>query len=192
MSDLYTGKGDKGLTTFFGSAQQYPKSALRVEALGVLDEANALLGLAKVRASDTALPPGAPISTIASALEQMQQDLFVIQAEVVGADKHLTQENISWLESLVEAIERELPPITTFFLAGGSELSATLDVARTVARTAERRLVSFRHDGAMTGLEAGQPRANTLVYINRVSSALYALSRYVNHQAGHQEKAPLY
>ena len=56
MSDLYTGKGDKGMTTFFGSAEQYPKSALRVESLGVLDELNSFLGFCKVKAAHVQHP----------------------------------------------------------------------------------------------------------------------------------------
>lgn len=191
MSNLYTGKGDKGMTTFFGSAEQYPKSALRVESLGVIDELNAYLGLCKVYAKTFAQHPIAD-TTLAQLLEMVQQHLFIIQAEIGGAGERMTEAKIAELEASIAALEKKLPPITTFFLAGGTELAAHLDVARTIARCAERRLVSFRHDAAMTGAEKGQPSGYTLAYVNRLSSLLYALTRHVNHCAGEKEVAPSY
>ncbi len=190
MSNLYTRKGDKGMTTFFGSAEQYPKSALRVESLGVVDELNSFLGLCKVKA--TSVQHRVLDTCLSEIITQVQQDLFIVQAEIGGAEQRMTEEKTVWLETHIAAIEEQLPPITTFFLAGGNELAALFDVARTIARKAERRLVSFRHDAAMTGAEKGRPTAYSLQYINRLSSFLYACARYVNHTEGLGETKPTY
>jgi len=178
------------MTTFFGSAEQYPKSALRVESLGVLDELNSFLGFCKVKAAHVQHP--VLHMSMKEVLEQVQHDLFTAQAEIGGAGERLTEEKVTWLEAQIAVIEKELPPITTFFLAGGTELAALLDVARTIARRAERRLVSFRHDAAMIGAEKGRPSGYTIAYLNRLSSLLYACARLVNHLAGEKEPAPTY
>ena len=178
------------MTTFYGSAEQYPKSSLRVESLGVVDELNAYLGLCKtVAEKSTFFVAG---KTLVEVVTQVQHDLFIIQAEIGGAEQRMTEEKTRWLESMIATLEAHLPPITTFFLPGGTELATHFDVARTITRRAERRLVSFRHDAAMTGAEKGRPSAYTLAYLNRLSSLLYALTRYVNQEVGVTEEKPTY
>ena len=90
------------------------------------------------------------------------------------------------VEKLVDAIEKELPLIKTFFISGGTELAALFDVARTLARRAERRVVAVKEESkARIG-------ADTLAYLNRLSSLLYALARLSNHLAGISEEPPTY
>ena len=90
------------------------------------------------------------------------------------------------VETWITAIEDELPPITTFFVSGGTRLAATCDVARTVARRAERRVVAALH------IENPNTKPPLFQYLNRLSSLLYALARLANHRAGIKEERPRY
>ena len=83
-------------------------------------------------------------------------------------------------------IDKELPPIKSFIIPGGTELSAMLDVARTVARGAERQVVAVAESGDI------KLQSTTLAYLNRLSSLLYALARLVNHRAGIVDRKPTY
>lgn len=182
---LYTGKGDGGTTKTFGQCdQRISKSSAVAEALGALDEVNSFLGLVKVRAAETDIR--AHDRHIAELVDAVQHNLFTVQAEVAGADKRVGEATVRACEALVNAIEQELPPITTFFVSGGTELSALLDVARTLARRAERRVVAVAEEGR----QAVDP--HTLAYLNRLSSLLYALARQVNHKSGITEQPPEY
>ncbi|MCR4275935.1 MAG: cob(I)yrinic acid a,c-diamide adenosyltransferase [Candidatus Parcubacteria bacterium] len=176
---LYTGKGDKGTTTAFGCDQQrISKSSELPEALGALDELNAFLGFVKMRASDS--------SRIQEAILDVQEKLFIIQAEVAGADKKVEEGAVKEIEKIVNDIEKEIPPLKGFSIAGGTELSALLDVARTLARRAERRVI------AVNELKLRVLAPETLAYLNRLSSLLFALARLANHLAGVAEETPRY
>ena len=186
---LYTRKGDDGTTKTFGCNQRISKSSAVAEALGALDEVNSFLGIIKVNplAPTTVVPGGADAAfALAYVINEVQQNLFIVQAEVAGADKHITEDKVRGMEAMIDAIEAELPPITSFFVSGGTELAATLDFSRTLARRAERRVVGVADEGTvMIGKE-------TLAYLNRLSSLLYALARQVNHKSGITEEPPTY
>lgn len=176
---LYTGKGDDGTTKVFGEGQpRIPKSSELPEALGTLDELNAFLGFVKMRAAGDA--------RMAQELRTVQEALFIVQAQVAGADKRLPEGSTRLLEDSVNAIEKEIPPLKGFSIAGGTELSALLDVARTLARKAERRIAAV----TQAGLRELQPETKS--YMNRLSSLLFALARLANHQAGVSEETPRY
>ncbi len=176
---LYTGKGDSGTTTAFGCDQQrISKSSELPEALGALDELNAFLGFVKMRAATQ--------ERIATVLRETQETLFIIQAEIAGADRHLGKGAVEKVEMMVNAIEKEIPPLKGFSIAGGTELSTLLDVARTLARRAERRLIAV----AEAGVREVPPE--TKAYMNRLSSLLFALARLANHLAGVAEENPRY
>lgn len=176
---LYTGKGDGGTTKTFGCNQErISKSSELPEALGSLDELNAFIGFAKMRARDDA--------RISLVLRSVQESLFIIQAEVAGADKRLKPEAVSDIENIVNAIEKEIPPVKSFCIAGGTELSAILDVARTISRRTERRVV------AVADLGLRELTTETRQYLNRLSSLLFALARLANTQAGIAEENPKY
>src|SRR5574343_662514 len=182
---LYTGKGDNGTSKLFDSAsgERLSKSDAIYEALGTVDELNSFLGLVKVRFDqEKILLDSHPIS---ESLEKLQQDLFIIQAEIAGAGMTISSDKISWLEDITNNIESKMPPIKTFFISGGTELAALSDTARTIARRAERRLVAINQSGRKLTPE-------TLAYINRLSSVLYALARFSNHVKNIQEKNPNY
>ncbi len=181
---LYTGKGDNGTTVLFGSGARIAKSSAVAEALGSVDEINALLGVLKMEGAREVAVMGLDYHAL---LSDIQQDLFVIQAELAGADKKMDSERVAKLSSWVNAIEAELPPITSFFVSGGTTLGAMCDVARTVSRRAERRVVAALEDDVTRDIHK-----EMLAYMNRLSSVLYALARLANFRAGVAEEKPHY
>lgn len=172
---LYTGRGDGGDTSFFGAEGRVSKADPAVEALGALDELNSLLGVCRSKTP----------ADVAEFLRSLQHDLFIVQAEVAGAPKSMTLEKVVRLEEKVAEIESQLPPIKTFFVPGATEAGAFLDLARTVARRAERRLVALKDGGGSVGVPG-------LKYLNRLSSVLYALARQVTQTSGITEEPPTY
>lgn len=179
----YTRTGDSGTTTLYGCDQRLSKSSAIAEALGALDETGSVLGLLAVHMAHTEMPNGKIGATI---VMDIQSHLFTIQAEIAGADKHLSSEAVLVLETYIDSLGRTMSPITTFAVAGGTELSALADVARTVARRAERRVVGVSEEGLVVVYD------QTLAYLNRLSSFLFVLARYVNREAGIDEHAPAY
>jgi cob(I)alamin adenosyltransferase len=187
---LFTGKGDGGTTKTFGCDQQrISKSSELPEALGTLDELNSYLGLAKVKAlrlGDPKVPLGIRSRLTSHILADIQQTLFIVQAEVAGAPKKVGKPKVTQSELIINTLETLMPPITTFTVAGGTELSATLDVARTISRRAERRVVGVDE----LGLRKVSP--HTRAYLNRLSSLLFALARWANESAGIPRETPSY
>lgn len=189
---LYTRKGDGGTTKTFGCDQRISKSSTIAEALGSLDEINSFLGLVKIKADNTVFELGEQKLHMADTVNQVQQDLFIVQAELAGAEKTISQEKVKWQEAIIDGIEQTLPPITTFFVSGGTELATLCDIARTIARRAERRIVGVV-DEAKNKSESTQPVGEyTLAYLNRLSSVLYAFARASNHIAHIPEQSPEY
>lgn len=170
---LYTGKGDDGTTYTFGCNQRFSKDSELSEALGTMDELNSLLGLCKAQIKEK--------EAIEDVLE-VQQNLFIIQAELAGADKKITKKKVENLEEKIDEIEKGLPEIKTFFISGACEESALFDYSRTIARRAERRVVSVKD-------RVGE---NTLAYLNRLSSFLYAMARLYAYKSDIKESAPTY
>ncbi len=180
---LFTRKGDNGQTGTFGCNQKISKSSAITEALGSLDEANSFLGIVKSKVNPHLLIGGLQVS---ETIHKVQNDLFIIQAQVAGAEKDIEKIKILWLEEIVNAIEKELPPIKTFMIPGANEISAHFDFARTLVRRAERRTVAVSEEGvAKVSLE-------TLSYLNRLSSLMYAFARFTAHEDGTIENSPTY
>ncbi len=182
---LYTRKGDNGTTKTFGCDQRVSKSSLIAEALGSLDEINSFLGLCKVDSEKEKLILPSGISS-ATEVHNVQKNLFIIQAELAGSPMSITHEKVIEIESIIDAIEKELPPIKSFFISGGAKLAALFDVARTIARRAERRVIGVSEEGKTPVGDF------TKAYLNRLSSLLYALARLANHKAGIAEEGPDY
>lgn len=181
---LYTGKGDKGETDLFACSTRISKSSAIAEALGSLDEVNSFLGFAKLggKAAGFALSSGARFEDI---VHELQQNLFIVQAEMAGTPMSVSETKVRQMEAWIGEIEKELPPIRNFFISGGTELAATFDFARTLARRAERRAVEAKEGGKNLG-------EHTLAFLNRLSSVLYALARLSNHKSGITEQPPTY
>lgn len=189
---LYTGKGDNGTTKTFGCDQRISKSSAISEALGAVDEINSFLGILKMDGGDTDAVDGKSYQDM---LADVQQDLFIVQAQLAGADKRVDDTRVKKLEAWIGTIESELPPITSFFVSGGTKLGATCDFARTLVRRAERRIVAAVRGDSLTpeGVSSETEKYKYLLaYMNRLSSLLYALARLANHRAGIIEEKPHY
>jgi cob(I)alamin adenosyltransferase len=174
---IYTRTGDEGDTGLFDGTR-VTKSDPRVAAYGDVDELNAWLGF--VRAN-------APGEQAAAMLEQIQRDLFALGARLADPARKIaervtkaaiTADDVTRLEGWIDLLELELPPLRRFILAGGTPAGASLHVARTVCRRAERAMVGL-------GPDAFEPEL--LVYINRLSDLLFVMARAVNHRAGATE-----
>ncbi|MBI2096343.1 MAG: cob(I)yrinic acid a,c-diamide adenosyltransferase [Candidatus Taylorbacteria bacterium] len=192
---LYTRKGDAGTTKTFGCNQRISKSSAVAEALGALDEINSLLGFLKVKSKRVEFKAGG--QKIPNLLHWIQEGLFVAQAELAGAPKTIFPAKVKEMERVVDEIEKVLPPIKTFFIPGGSELSALFDYSRTVARRAERRVIAAcllvrSREAEEGGGGSAALGPHTLAFLNRLSSLLYALARLANLKSGIKEQAPSY
>ena len=178
---LYTRKGDTGKTNIFGCGQRFSKSSAITEALGSLDEANSYLGVIKCMVKGKKYKK----DKITEIINNIQNNLFIIQAQVAGADKKIVKNEVKKLERIIDSIEKDLPPIKTFVISGVNELSANFDFVRTLARRAERRVVAVSEEGI------AEIDSETLVFLNRLSSLLYAFARYCAMESG-VEKSPKY
>ena len=182
---LYTRKGDNGTTKTFGCDQRISKSSMIAEALGSLDEINSYLGFCKIKVRKEKLLVQNKISGD-GIIHNIQKNLFIVQAELAGASMSIDEEKVKELETIIDSIEKELPPIKTFFISGGTELASIFDIARTISRRAERRVVGVAEE------KKTPIKKSTLAYLNRLSSLLYAFARLANHRAGIDEESPDY
>lgn len=175
-SRLYTRTGDDGTTSLVGGTRA-PKDSLRLEAYGTVDELNSWLGLI---AADTNLD-----AIRRHQLQAIQSRLFDIGAALATEPESKWQPELPGdkalgeLEAMIDDIDSQLPPIRQFILPGGTAAAAQANIARTVARRAERNIV------ALSRTVAVQPFI--LKYINRLSDMLFALGREINHKAGADE-----
>jgi cob(I)alamin adenosyltransferase len=173
---IYTRTGDSGDTGLFGGGR-VAKNHPRVEAYGDVDELNATLGL--VRALEQ-------MPRIDEVLVPIQRDLFAIGALLATPDRekmrqHLEkarvdEDRIRQLEHAIDDGDRELEPLKSFIVPGGSPKAAALHVARTVCRRAERRVVSLA--------ESEEIPSVVVIYLNRLSHLLFTLARVANRRAG--------
>lgn len=188
---LYTRKGDSGTTKTFGCDQRISKSSAVAEALGALDEANSFLGLCKVKVKEKKLIVlGRKISEI---IHEVQKNLFIVQAELAGASMSVDEKKVREVEAIIDWIEKELPPIKTFFISGGTELASLFDIARTIVRQAERRVIAVSEkEEASDKIDKNEIKPFTRAYLNRLSSLMYAFARYSNKEAGVSEESPDY
>lgn len=174
---IYTKTGDSGTTGLLGGVR-VAKDHLRVEAYGTIDELNATLGAALAF-----LEGGA--ETLGAELLRTQRVLFDVGAELAtpsGSQKarwQMDEVAIQETEASIDRMEAELPALQNFILPGGSKAGATLHLARTVARRAERCMVRLHAQ------EELDPRL--LRYVNRLSDWLFVASRWVNQLAGQPE-----
>jgi len=173
---LFTTKGDDGMTSVF-SGSRISKTSLHIECLGSLDELNSYLGVCKAYTSNRGMR---------RIVESLQETLFIIQAEVAGAEKKIDPKKVNEIEDICKALERRMQPISSFLIPGATCLSAHFDVARTLARRAERNICSLKEEqNDLIG-------AGTVAYLNRLSSVLYGLARYSAQRNGKRENAPTY
>jgi cob(I)alamin adenosyltransferase len=171
LSRIYTKTGDAG-ETGLGNGERVPKDHPRVVAYGEVDELNAVLGLLAV--SVTKSPDPDLLRAIQNDLFDLGADLCVPQTEgeSPGQCLRMTPEQSDRLERAIDAHNRNLRPLNSFILPGGTPAAAWLHLARTVCRRAERSLVTLQK------LEPINPHA--LIYLNRLSDYLFVLGRVAN------------
>jgi len=173
MSPFYTRTGDQGSTGLLGEGR-VPKFDIRIEALGALDETTAALGIARCAAR-------APQS--AALILQTQRDLYKLMAEVGATPENaakfrsIDEARVKWLEEQTDALAEIVPMPREFIVPGGNPASAAMSFARTVVRRAERRVSELYHQG-------GLDNPHLLVYLNRLSSLIFALELLENKHAG--------
>jgi len=172
---IYTKTGDDGTTGLIGGSR-IRKNDPRIDCYGTIDELSAAIGLAVVAAS------AAP--ELAETLRDVQDDLFVAGSHLATPEnsphRHslpvLDDAIVSRLEMQIDAAVATLPALRNFILPGGTELAARLHLARTVCRRAERLLVAFALDQAIS--------PTLLTYFNRLSDWLFTQARRANQIAG--------
>lgn len=169
---IYTKSGDKGETSLI-YGDRVPKNAPRVEAYGTCDEANSFIGLGK-----SYLDEAGNWKLLKKSLHIVQTKLFHIGAELATPTGKkvswpITEEDVLFLELEIDRMDAELPPLTNFILPGGHPAAAALHSARTVARRAERCVLSIN--------ESVNPI--TIKYLNRLSDYLFVAARWVNKEA---------
>ncbi|HEX2448384.1 MAG TPA: cob(I)yrinic acid a,c-diamide adenosyltransferase [Methyloceanibacter sp.] len=174
LSKIYTRTGDDG-TTALGSGRRVAKYDLRVEAYGTLDETNAAIGLARLH-TRSGLP------SLDAMLARIQNDLFDLGADLCFPDEtkdargrlQVTDVQVTRLENEIDILNRELEPLRSFVLPGGSPASSHLHLARTISRRAERLMV------ALAGRKGETVGDAALRYINRLSDFLFVAARFAN------------
>ncbi len=173
LNKIYTRTGDDG-TTGLAAGPRRLKSDLRVEAYGVVDEANSAIGIARLHIGD---------SDIDAMLMRIQNDMFDLGADLstpeTGKDLgyeplRIIDSQVVWLEGAIDQLNADLNPLKSFILPGGSPASAHLHLARTIVRRAERLMV----DLAQQPDESLSPAS--LKYVNRLSDFLFVAARHLN------------
>ncbi len=184
MSDYYGGTGDDGYTGLLGD-RRIPKSDLRPEAYGALDEASAALGLARSVTTSEDLQ---------NVLIEAQRDLYHIMSEVAAEPevaarfRVVDRARVDWLEAQIEAFGAEVEMPKEFVLGGDTGPAAALDFARTVVRRAERAAVRLElavraEDSNKSRTEFENP--HLFAYLNRLSSLCFVLTLWeVQHRGG--------
>ena len=171
LSKIYTRTGDDG-STGLGDGTRVRKDSARVEAYGTVDELNSTLG---VLLAVTGLP-----AAVVETLTQIQHDLFDLGGELCIPGMAMVDDtDIARLESTLDQLNEDLPPLKEFILPGGGMAAAQCHVARTVCRRAERCVVTLARE------ETVRPQA--LHYLNRLSDLLFVLARVLARSSGHGE-----
>ncbi len=170
LSKIYTRTGDSG-ETGLGDGARTAKDSLRVEAYGTVDELNSAMGLLLA----AQLPDG-----VGSILTRIQHELFDLGGELcMPGTTLIPQDYVDSLEHDLDALNEDLPPLKDFILPGGSEAAARCHLARTIARRAERRVVSLAENEEVNPV--------SVKYLNRLSDFLFVAARVIARADGGSE-----
>jgi cob(I)alamin adenosyltransferase len=171
---IYTKAGDRGETHVFGGPR-VRKDDPRIDAYGTVDELNAAIGCVRAHS------PEPRIDTI---LERIQHELFAVGGELATPDPFekgmdlVGESHVTRLEAEIDTWELKLEPLRQFILPAGTPVAASLHLARTICRRAERKCVSMTY-------MAEKPASPRIVkYLNRLSDLLFVLARVANRLAG--------
>ncbi|MBN1265604.1 MAG: cob(I)yrinic acid a,c-diamide adenosyltransferase [Anaerolineales bacterium] len=162
MSKSFTGRGDNGTTAALGSGR-IRKDDAQPEAFGTVDELSAVLSVARTHCTD-------PL--VLKAVIEIQRDLFHLMSELAAAPevqaeyRHIDPDRVAWLEEEISRVENLVEIPETFILSGSQPAASAFDLARTITRRAERRVVTLFFADRVINQEL-------LRYLNRLSSLLF-------------------
>jgi cob(I)alamin adenosyltransferase len=184
ITRVYTRAGDSGETALVGG-RRVPKDSPRIEAYGSVDELNAVIGLARVFNAEQ-LTRSEKHQWLDEVLRKLQNELFDLGSELATPRDaeyegmfHVSAQEVTALERLIDECQKDLEPLRSFILPGGGRVGAFLHQARTVCRRVERRILT---------LSRVEPIGDgPLKYVNRLSDLLFVLSRWVARHLGETE-----
>jgi cob(I)alamin adenosyltransferase len=183
LNRIYTKAGDGGETRLVGG-QKVAKNSARIEAYGTVDELSSCLGMTRAALATAPLPPGA--AELSDVIKRLQNELFNLGSDLatLPEDRHPKQpvteaRHVTALEHEIDAWNEALPELRSFVLPGGGWVAATLHLARTVCRRAERLVITLR---ATEGVGD-----QVIPYLNRLSDALFVMSRHASRLYGEPE-----
>lgn len=183
INKVYTKKGDKGETSL-GGGVRVQKDSSRVEAYGTVDELNSVIGI--TRYFNLQKEPSVRRDKLELILRSIQQRLFDMGSELATSPEKsnknpcaVTEENVHWLEQVIDEMNVELKPLPSFVLPGGGPVNSFLHQCRTVCRRAEREILRLSRQ------EEVNP--SVLAYINRLSDAFFVFGRWVGSTLGEEE-----
>lgn len=177
MSKFYTGRGDNGSTGLLGN-ERLPKFSLRIDAIGTLDELNAVFGIVRSQSN---------VETIRELGKTIQVKLYRLMTEVAATAETRAHFNsideleVSWLEEQIESLSAQVQIPSEFIIPGDSKSGAFIALARTVTRRAERKAAELISNGELEN-------QLVLVFLNRLSSLCFVMELFENkeNQSGSQ------
>lgn len=177
LNKIYTRTGDDG-TTALGSGERRKKYDARVAAYGSVDEANAAIGMVRLYTKDSHVTLDGMLNLIQNDMFDLGADLATPHAEEAPKIEPLrvVASQVKRLEDNIDVLNKQLDPLRSFVLPGGSPAAANLHLARTIARRAERQMVE------LSELEGEKVNPEAIKYINRLSDFLFVAARHVNDQ----------
>ena len=185
ITRVYTRTGDRG-TTRLATGAEVAKDDARIEAFGTVDELNAILGLVRTENDRSSTDP-AVRQRVGALLARLQNDLFDLGADLATPAEarwpnmfRVGPAEITFLESTIDALNDDLPPLQEFILPGGGPVGALLHQARTVCRRAERRVVTLLRLQPDVGDAC-------MIWLNRLSDLLFVLGRWAARAHGEPE-----
>ncbi|MBA3828366.1 MAG: cob(I)yrinic acid a,c-diamide adenosyltransferase [Taibaiella sp.] len=175
---IYTKTGDKGATSLIGGVR-VPKSHIRIDSYGTVDELNSQIGVVSDAAANT---------DISTQLREIQDRLFTVGSILAtNPDKEVKMKlpdlhdaDVAWLEQCIDKMNEVLPEMRSFIIPGGNLAASTCHVARCICRRAERICVAMHEQGEFI------PDL-VIKYLNRLSDYLFVLARYITHISGAEE-----
>ncbi|KXG75908.1 cob(I)yrinic acid a,c-diamide adenosyltransferase [Thermotalea metallivorans] len=171
---IYTKTGDKGQTSLYDNSR-IEKDSLRVESYGTIDELNSNLGFARNFVEDDG---------IVKILYDLQRDLFNVAGELATRDRkkfpeRIHEGHVTNLEKIIDDYLEKIDKVGKFIIPGSNKASASLHVARTVCRRAERKILALRREEEVSEI--------LIKYVNRLSDVLYTLARYLETELKYVE-----
>jgi len=171
---IYTKTGDKGETALLGG-KRVSKDCVEMQAIGEVDELNAILGVVVSMMSDSLQQHKNTLIRAQHKLFTVGSNLAAVQTELIQVPR-LVPEDIEMLESWIDDMNADIEPLAQFILPGGHQLASYCFYARAICRRAERQMVGLGHHYELDPY-LGQ-------FVNRLSDALFVLGRYINMRAG--------